>query len=607
MRGALTLLLLLLSAASAFAQDADAGIEQTTLEPVTLERGRERETIAVVLHYWAAREGVDESGGDGAPPAKRVVDVHVTTPALVRSVRVSHGALPAEDAARFEEGTRLTFGDDESARELRLELLLAKTGGGGDVILTVTPQDPHAVPRARRIVVPLRFGDAPAVAETTPAPQDEGIEMWIEISKKPDAAPKKSSGFAQFGRAVHGEQRPATPEFAHAFTRAVPMLRLNWDAPSPHAWVVAVATMRGGRPAVDKKIVDHKGGSARMHIPGFRHESGFLIRLPSPDSTGMFAIAGELRAYESWDNWEAQTPIARRPFSASLTYGSSPHRKAVVNRQLTFHHDRGSLYFYLGLEHVQPGKRPMRVSVGGHSVWTLKGTGWLLGLNSVPTEGTVTLEDFGETVTLPFEIRDIDIRGSRDSIDAAALAEVDGNLSRERAQGAEGLPRLPKLLERRAKLVGREMWFDTQRWIQAVDAAVTAHETHLAALTSPAYVDEHGRKMRDEDRRDRLTRRLDDFNHYLAKSAELAGRAQRLDTMDRWLTRAGRVAEQAGYETSKWYSFRSALKQRATNVFETTGDLADARAAWAEFQEWARRDPDYNEEPFPLVPDEAFR
>jgi len=607
-RGPVTLLLLLLAAAGAVAQDDDSGIQETTLEPITLERERERETIAVVLHYWVAREGVDESGGDGAPPAKRVVDVQVTAPPAVRAVRVTHAASPAEVGARFEEGTRLTFGDDDSARELRIELVLAKTGGDGDLVLTVTPQDPHAVPRARRIVVPLRFGDAPAAVETSAAREDEGIEMWITISKKPKASADKRAGFMRFGRVVHGEPRPATPEFAHAFTSATPMLRLNWDEPSPQSWVVAVATMRGGVPAVDEKIVDHNGaGTSRMHFPGFRNEGQFLVRLPSPESTGTFAIEGELRAYTDGKNWESQTPLARRPFSASLTYGPSPHRKAVVARRLTFGRSKGSLYCYVRLEHVQTGKRPMRMTVGGRSVWTLKTTGQLVGLQDVPRAGTVTLEDFGETVTLPFELTDLRVQGTRDPIDAAGLAEVEGDLGRERAQGAEGLPRIPGLLERRAELLAQEMWFDPSPWVQAVEAAVAAHETHIAALASPAYVDEHGRKMRDEDRRKRLDRRLEDFSDYLADSAQFAGRVQRLDTMKRWLVHAGRVAEQRGYEAKTWYSLLRALKQLPTNVFETTGDLARARAEWDEYRKWARRDPEYKDEPFPLVPDEAFR
>ena len=416
-----------------------------------------------------------------------------------------------------------------------------------------------------------------------------------------------------------------------------PYVWLRWpDCPvstkQNRIWFRANISVKGGIPLLENEKKDVVvGPSYGFEDPREKDKplNAFMVEIPMKERhVGKFKIDGILLAYsakEYHQNKQNAKPVATFPFNTSIQY--YPAERSATGKVS----NTGSLLSVnIGCKNIQPGKRIVRVSVGGKTLYAM-GPGVSIRFwspSGVPGSADLSFVDYGEEITLtaPLENK---TRPSTRQFNREEMERLNKYITEEMQDEDTGLFVIAGYYVRMASLYyDQGVLFDKGTWVESVNKAISYYSRAIAAVKNVSWKghrrgystlgDRNNIDLSSLPKQEREKKRAEllhvDFA-WVAYNMLSSQTADAIEIGDLQLAQAWlqqlinyyQIMSKDPVYVSRAYRIVDCYRKLTKEVFTQTGDLEAARQNWDTAEQWNKiASPNASVIPFPFVPDSGF-
>ncbi len=476
------------------------------------------------------------------------------------------------------------------------------------------------------------------------AAQDRYLELFAKASS-PSIDPPTTGDNIQVKMKVHPlgsfgwHWEDVTKENATSENnrRNLPYVWLRWpDCPvstrQNRIWFRANISVKGGIPLLENERKDVVvAPSYGFEDPYEKNKplNAFIVEIPMKDRhVGKFKINGILLAYSAKEYHQKQQdakPLGTLAFKTSIQY--YPAERSATG---TVSGTGSMLSVNIGCKNIQPGKRIVRVSVGGKAFYTL-GPGVSIrfwNTFGVPESADLSFVDYGEEITLtaPLENK---TRPITRQLDQNSMERFNKYITEEMQDEDAGLYDIAGYYAKMSDLYyDNGVLFDKGRWIECVNKSINYYDRAIGAVKNISWkgVRRYGTFLgkrshidisnlsEQEKERKRTEWLYYDFAgvayQMLSSQTSKAIDIGDLQLAQRWLQQLidyYHIMSKDTVYVKDAYRIADCYRKLTKEVFTQTGDLEAARNNWNTAYGWKKvSHPDARMETFPLVPDSGF-
>jgi len=420
---------------------------------------------------------------------------------------------------------------------------------------------------------------------------------------------------------------------------------------SPHVWLRwpdcpvsttqnrimfrANISVKGGIPLLENErkdifVIPHNGFEDLYEKD--KPLNAFIVEIPMKEGhVGKFKINGTLLAYPAKEynqNKQNAKPVATFPFNTSIQY-------YPAERSATGHvSNTGSmLSVNIGCKNIQRGKRIVRVSVGGKTLYAM-GPGVSISFfntSGVPESAILSFVDYGEEITLtaPLENRTKPITNKFDQNALERFKKLNNNIKNEMQDEEAGLYDIARNYSDLAYFYyAQGVLFDKDKWVESVNNAISYYSRAIAAVKNVSWKglrrsystlgDRNNIDLSRLPKQEREKKRAEllhvDFASVaysdLFSQTTNAIKFGELPLAGAWLQQLinyYHIMSKDPVYVSSTYRIVDGYRMLAKEIFTQTGDLKAARQNWDTADQWNTiAGPNASAIPFPFVPDNGF-
>jgi|GEM_PF-5888636 len=454
----------------------------------------------------------------------------------------------------------------------------------------------------------------------TPAREEEPQQLSSGTSLKmlvrEREAVEGGTGIMRNAGVVRMVWKEPTRQWANFKSNAGPHVWISWDQKPEKKFYAFLGRLKGGSPETDAEIaVAFQSSLGSMFQVRKVSGSQFIFPLPAfaaGEHVGKYQVTGKLMAFDPElrprgrdERWKTAKPDASKDVSLNFEYFPLPPKVTRSRISLTGSHQ---LTGGGTIEDIQPGRRVIRISVGGHTRYAMmpKSRGIfnfrINGQTSIVSTAQISFMNFGEMVTVDVKFEKVQPR-DLNKIDQERIERIKQGIAEDIEKNLDDVD---VDVADRYRSLSQYYCFSTtvmvpDQWHAAYSEFLRRREYVVQQLANPnwkaykadsqlrdfKFEDEYFSRMKDSGKKARAAKAIQSFwreiliEDYLTGAARAAA-CDMLDVADSYTKRANahvdslqaddkRIGEIVG-RVARGYGVLSSW------TFKLTGDLKKAKS-----------------------------